>query len=329
MIIGLVLICPLGVQAESKLPDPVAFAVNMELGDLGRAQAWLDAGLPPDFMGSRIGTGLMIGAWEGNLDLMKLFLERGADINRVNDNGESALALAAWRGQKAAVDWLLARGAKLNPGNRRWSALHYAAFTGNDTLLDELIAQGADINARAPNGSTPLMMAVYEGKEDIAKKLLDKGAQTQVKNDWGDGALEWAMRYNRLNIARLVSNAEEFNAAVSRPRESWGEPAKSMSNSRELDQLLSMREKLVARGMAPDSIDRRIAAERMRIAKAEMERAPAKRAPSLEISASRQKPQAQSAQVVYDENGKAMFKAPPATYFGAPKMPAKGPVKNY
>lgn len=330
MIIGVALFSPVAAQTVP-LPNPVAFTHAMELGDVAQATAWLDAGLPPDFMGSRVGSGLTIGAWEGNLELMRLFLSRGADLNRVNGNGESPLALAAWRGNKAIVQWLLERGARLNPGGRQWTALHYAVFAGHAEVADYLIEQGADINARSTNGSSPLMLAIYEGREDFARKLIEKGADRTVRNDWGDGALEWAMRYNHLNIARMVTNPEEFNIAVSQPREKWGEPQRSMRSSKELETLLQMRDRLVERGMATDAIDKRISAERVRIVRSELDRsAPAARAATLEISASRSKPQEQSAQVIYDDKGKPVgFKAPPATYFGTPKMPPKGKVKNY
>jgi hypothetical protein len=314
------------------LPTPVAFVNQMELGDIKQATAWLDAGLPPDFMGSRIGTGLMIAAWEGNLDLMRLFISRGADINRMNGNGETAIAHAAWRGHLHAVQWLLERGARINAPRRQWSALHYAAFAGNDAVADYLIEQGADINAQSTNGSSVLMMAIYEGRESLARKLIEKGADRTPKNDWGDGALEWAMRYNHLNIARMVSNPEEFNIAVSQPKEKWGEPSRSVQMSKELEQLLDMREKLVERGMATDTIDKRIASERARVVRAELDRqAPPARAATLEITASRNKPEAQSAQIIYDDKGKASgYKVPPATYFGKPQMPPKGnKLKNY
>ncbi len=322
---------PLDGQAASSLPTPLAFVHSMELGDVGQAEAWLDQGMAPDFMGSRTGSGLMIGAWEGNLQLMTLFISRGADINHLNANGESALALAAWRGNLEAVKWLLERGARINAGERKWSALHYAVFAGHGEVADYLIAQGADINALSTNGSSVLMMAIYEGREDMARKLLEKGAERAVRNDWGDGALEWAMRYNHLNIARLVTKQEEFNIAVSQPKEKWGEPQRSLRSSKELESLLSMREKLVERGMSTEAIDKRISAERVRIVRSELDKqAPVVRAPTLEISASRNKPQEQSANIVYDDGGKAVgYKVPAATYFGKPRMPPKGNVKNY
>lgn len=315
---------------ERRLPDPVSFTVSMELGDVRQAEAWLEAGLAPDFMGSRIGSGLMIAAWEGKLDLMRLFISRGADINLVNANGESALALAAWRGNLEAVKWLLERGARINAPQRHWSALHYAVFAGHEALADYLIEQGADINALSTNGSSVLMMAVYEGREALARKLVDKGAVRSVKNDWGDGALAWAMRHERLELARLVSDADEFNSAVNQPKESWGKAQRSLRTSPELETLLIMREKLVERGMATETIDRRIASERVRVVRAEMDRPQPASAPMLEITASRGKPAEQSANIVYDGQGKATgYKVPPATVFGTPKMPPKGKVKNY
>lgn len=270
----------------------------------------------------------MIGAWEGHLPLMKLFIARGADINLLNRNGESALTLAAWRGKQEAVKWLLERGARINAGERQWSALHYAVFAGHAEMADYLIAQGADINARTTNGSSVLMMAAYEGHEDIARKLIEKGANPSVKNDWGDGALEWSMRYNRLGIARMVTNAEEFNVAVSQPKEKWGEPSRSMRSSKELENLLAIRERLQARKASTDVIDKRIAAERVRLVRAELDAGAPPRATALEITASRKQPAQQSAKIV-DDAGKPGMPVPPVTYTGKPRMPPKVPVKNY
>ncbi len=316
MIIGMGLALPVHAQFWTRdpaaLPTPTAFVNNMELGDLRQAEAWLDAGLAPDFMGSRIGSGLMIGAWEGNIDAMRLFVSRGADINRMNGNGETAIILAAWRGHLEAVKWLVERGARINAAPRQWTPLHYAVFTGQREVADYLMAQGADINAQSTNGSSVLMMAIYEGREELARLLIEKGADRSLRNDWGDGALEWAMRYNQLNVARMLTNPEEFNIAVSQPKESWGEPTRSLSMSKELEELLEMREKLVARGASTAAIDKRIASERVRIMRSEIDQPKIpQRAATMEITASRKSPKDQSAKIVYEGKGKpADTKAP-------------------
>lgn len=329
MIIGMGVAC--SGWCAATLPDPTSFSIRMETGDIAQAKAWLDAGLDPDFLGSRVGSGLMIGAWEGNIELMRLFISRGADINKANANGETPLALAAWNGRLEAVKWLLERGARINSPGRQWSALHYAVFAGHNDLANYLIEQGADINAVSTNGSSVLMMAIYEGHDDLAKTLIDKGARRDVKNDWGEGAMEWAMRFNRLDIARLVASAPEYKAALNEPKEKWGEPRRSLKSSSELEQLLRMREILAQRSMSTDAIDNRIAAERARIVRSEFNReALPPRAATLEISASRKSPGDQSANIVYGPDGKSRgYKVPPATFSGQARMPPKAPVKSY
>lgn len=196
--------------ARAELPDPVRFSVALELGDITAAKRWLDAGLDPDFEGHLIGTGLMIGAWEGNIALMELFLSRGADIHKTNRFGETALMLATWKNRPEAVHWLLARGARPNRNEREWTALHYAAFAGHAELVDRLISAGADVNARSTNGSTVVMMAAREGHAAIARRLLAAGANPALVNDAGEDAVAWAMRHRHLAIARTLAGAENF-----------------------------------------------------------------------------------------------------------------------
>lgn len=56
------------------------------------------------------------------------------------------------------------------------SILHYVAAAGNSALLNILLAKGADVSVRNRNGETPLHTALENGKEAIAVKLIDAGA---------------------------------------------------------------------------------------------------------------------------------------------------------
>jgi len=294
--------------ARAQLPDPVQFGVRMEAGDLAQAREWLDAGLAPDFHADRIGTGLMIAAWEGNIALMELFVARGADVNQVNAAGEQALLHAAWRGKLGAVKWLVEHGAQVNRGPLQWTALHYAVFAGHAETAQYLIANGADIDARSTNGSSVLMMAVYEGREQLARKLIELGADRSIRNERGDGALEWAMKYKRLGIARLVSDPQQFAAAASLPKQHWAEPVRSLPVAEaavpavfaEIEHLLSVRAILAARGLGDsvDKVDRRIAALR---AQRPVDDTPAA---VLEISASRKAPGDQKARLITERKAK-------------------------
>jgi ankyrin repeat protein len=231
---------------------------------------------------------------------MELFAARGANINLRNALGETALMHAAWKGRIDAVRWLLQRGARADDqrGKLAWTALHYAVFAGHDEIAELLLERGADINARSPNGSSVLMMAVYEGRENTARWLLAHGADTKIRNENGLGALDWAMKFNHLDIARIVSTHEEFLAAANRPKSDWGNAQKSAPIPKDLEDLLNQREILASRNMSLEKIDRRIAAMRAKYARESLKKE-APPAATLEITAERKMPAMQRSRVIY------------------------------
>jgi len=297
-------------------PDPVTYGNRLESGDIVQLREWLAGGLHPDYLADRIGTGLMIAAWRGDIPMMDLLVARGADVNKANELGEQALMHAAWRGQIDAIKWLLRHGARVNSDPMQWSALHYAVFAGQAEAAALLLANGADINARSTNGSSVLMMAVYEGHEDLVRQLLARGADPGMKNEHGDGALAWAFRYNRLSIARLVATPREFASAANQPKAQWGEPKRSKpaaspdlppqeaadARAEQIRDLMNMRAILAARGMADAAgkLDRRIAGLRAQRARANRDVPPIS---VLEISASRDAPDDQQARLVFEADG--------------------------
>lgn len=290
------------------LPDPVAFGVAVELGDTGRVERWLDEGLPPDFVADRIGSGMMIAAWEGNLPLLELFLAHGADINFTNARGEQALLMAAWKGKTEAVRWLLDHGAKVNRDGLQWGALHYAVFAGNADVAKLLMERGADVNGRAPNGSTVLMMAAREGHEELAKALLAAGADPAPKNEWGDDALNWAMRQNNLRIAKLVSSPEAFANAVKAPPQSYGDAIRSVPPPAGIAEI--MKQLRIAEAQGKPTADLRKlfyqAVENFKRGPAPGPKVVSPRAPkALVITADRKKAGAERAELTYGKGANA------------------------
>jgi len=286
-------------------PDRTHFRIQIEVGNIEQAKEWLAAGLDPNYQGDRIGSGLMVAAWEGNIPLMELFLAKGADVNLKNSLGETALMHAAWKGRTQAMQWLLDHGAEVNQGEMQWSALHYAVFAGHRELAKTLVAKGADVNARSTNGSSVLMMAVYEGHEDLTAWLIGQGADRTVRNEWGDGAVEWAMKFDRLKIARMIVDADTFAKVASAPKESWGSTRRSEPASDELKRMLRLREILQDRKLDTAKIDRRIASERARMYRASLDPkalppAQQKATATLEITAQRNAPEEQKARLVVE-----------------------------
>ena len=286
----------------ASLPDPARFSIVVEQGDIAAAREWLDSGLPPDFEGAAIGTGLMIGAWEGNIPMMELFVARGADINRTNRFGEQALLHAAWKGRLEAVRWLVDHGARLNREGKEWAALHYAAFAGHAEVVGYLLERGADVNALSTNGSTALMMAAREGREAIARTLLGAGARPEIVNERGDDALRWAMRYNNLRIAREIAGNARFAAAAAQPAASWGRAVRSQAVPDRADMMLAQARKMEAAGRRDEALKlyrAALAAIRQADAAAGKATAKARAVTGMVISAQRDKPAAQSAALNY------------------------------
>lgn len=301
--LALTLTAPAGAAAE--LPDPVRFAVTIQSGDVATVNGWLEAGLDPEFSADRVGTGLMLAAWEGNIAMMAVFVAHGANVNAMNPSREQPLMHAAWQGHREAVRWLLDRGARINRPGLEWSALHYAVFAGHQDVVNTLIARGADIDALSTNGSTPLMMASREGREELAQLLVNLGANTHIRNDWGDDALTWAMRNGNPQIARVVATPERFADAARAPHGQFGTPTRSLPSPQRLASIMNAIRAAEAEGRPTLALQEEYlaAARELRAARAAEEaraRAEDKTPAALEIRGQRGAPGREQAVLIYE-----------------------------
>jgi ankyrin repeat protein len=131
----------------------------------------------PEFIG---GTPLMYAAHAGNIEVIKLLLAKGADVNARNIVNGSALMLAAQKGDTAVVKLLLERGADAHIKNDYgYTALMYAASSeSNDPeLIRAFLARGAEINVKAKDGETALKLAGRKGRTEIVRLLEKAGAK--------------------------------------------------------------------------------------------------------------------------------------------------------
>jgi uncharacterized protein len=318
--------------AHAEPPDPARFGAAIEAGNVLAARAWLEDGLDPDFLADRIGTGLMIAAWEGNIPMMELFVSRGANVNKTNATREQALMHAAWRGRVEAVRWLLDRGAQLNRKGLEWSAIHYAAFAGQEEVVRLLLERGADVNARSTNGSSALMMAAREGREGVAGILLERGADPAAMNDRGDDALTWAMRYDNPRIARMVSSPERFAEAARKGREAYGPAVRSVSVPERIDALFREMRAAEIEGRLTDDLRNAYFAAVAALEKPPAPPPEAKRVEppkALEITARREAPGEESAVLVFERGpSEPITRGVPETKPAKPLKPAKPRAKK-
>lgn len=146
---------------------------------LDRAPGHLDTYSPEGF------TPLALAAHFGHLEVMRLLIDRGADVNRVAIHRLAVTPLHAalfGRQLEAALllveygaDVTLARG---GAGMTRagWTPLHYAAGMGFSALVQPLLERGADPSHRDEEGKTPLDVAIDANHSGIAAMLRSRGA---------------------------------------------------------------------------------------------------------------------------------------------------------
>ncbi|TRZ04311.1 hypothetical protein DNTS_029107, partial [Danionella cerebrum] len=126
-------------------------------------------------------------AW--NVDVMRFFLERGADFQRADSFGVTPLHVAAALDYEEMLEFLLERGAK------------------NDAVgsLRTLLLNGADITVRDHKGRTPLQLAANFDRSETAQLLLEFGADAGVQDSDGQLCIT-AMIAKMTPVADLAMN---------------------------------------------------------------------------------------------------------------------------
>ncbi len=176
-----------------------------ELGDLQSVRTWIARGLDVNSSDELGNTLLMIACHFGRQDVATDLLEAGADIGRRNRAGDDALMLSALKGELPLAQILVRRGAVLE--YEGWSALHYAAFSGHTGIIKLLIGKGADKNRIAPNGYTPLMLAVRGRHREAVRELLLWDANLEIRGPAGETARSLAQASEDDGVIDLVQRA--------------------------------------------------------------------------------------------------------------------------
>jgi ankyrin repeat protein len=189
---------------------PLAEAVK--LADARMVKSLLDAGAKREAPNQDGETALMLAIKTGEVPIVEMLIKAGANVNTVEKfHNQTPLMYAAAVPRNAGqmVKILLAKDA--NPRPRAlysdWpsqitsepraqyrpsgglTALLYASRGGCFECVEAFVGAGTDVNVPTPEGVTALMLALDNDHNDVAKLLLDRGANPHVWDWWGRTAL--------------------------------------------------------------------------------------------------------------------------------------------
>jgi ankyrin repeat protein len=116
--------------------------------------------------------------------VVRVLLEKGANVDKVSDDGETPLHIAALIGIEAVVAALIGAGADINKMNYVGETpLHFAAVNGHGAVVTALIGAGADVNKRRDDGWTPVFCATINRHKSVVNTLIEAGARPAPRRD--------------------------------------------------------------------------------------------------------------------------------------------------
>lgn len=198
------------------------FKQAIEQGDLDLVKKLLEEGRNLSTWFKDESTPLYCAVAKENGDLLKLLLEKGADVNFSNRyNFGAPLHCACERGRCDFVKLLLEYGAEVNKLSCpiRNTALYVASEKGHLDIVEVLLAKKADTSLVNNQDETPLDVACQNGHLEVVKALVDNGADVNWSGRWEGTPLIYACQEHHFEIAKLLldSGANMNPVGCSRP----------------------------------------------------------------------------------------------------------------
>ena len=164
-----------------------------ELNDPQTAQSFLYAG------------------FEGNLQEVTDYLNRGMDIDQTNISGQTLLMIVAYNGRTDLVKFCLRHGAELDKRDIAGrTPLMYASSGPFPETVKYLLRKGADPNAVDYEDKwTALMYAAAEGHMEVVRILLKKGADPGLRDVVGETAASFARKNGFNELADFLESLSE------------------------------------------------------------------------------------------------------------------------
>ena len=197
---------------EAGAPPTGSMYVALDGGHAEVVSLLLEAGGPADltirYRQSRDSRSLLeIAAAKGYADIVRRLLEGGAPVDMRAPYQETALHGAALYGQLDVVRVLLEWGADVNAQDKQ-TALHAAAIHGDEEVVRILLQAGASPDAlTSASRETPLYFAAANGHENVVSLLLETGVSVDFPERFSRNPMHAAVRARDSEIVRQLLEA--------------------------------------------------------------------------------------------------------------------------
>ncbi|GAB4351242.1 MAG: ankyrin repeat domain-containing protein [Candidatus Abyssubacteria bacterium] len=197
------------------------FLKRVKQSDRQVVELFLAAGMSPDTRDKEGATALMCAAGKGDVDIARLLVEHGADVNVKTKRCGTALIWATGglideeeEDHVEVIRFLVEHGADVNVqpryrgGTLGMTPLMDASHAGNIDVVRFLLEHGANVNAEAHYRRTALMEAVQYAPAEVVRLLLEHGADPNVEMTGPGGtALTLAERMDRPDVVKMLIDA--------------------------------------------------------------------------------------------------------------------------
>lgn len=176
-----------------RAPEPMLRAADKDLVEVVRLL--LDLGVSPDVENGERERGLHLAAYANSLRVAKLLLERGAEVDPVESNWSNTPLGAAVYSQHAEMMELLGRVSR-----DIWELV----YVGNVERVREVLRPQPELAKVSSGGHTPLMWLPPDDESralEIARLLIEHGADPTLRNKEGETAADRARRLGMLHVA--------------------------------------------------------------------------------------------------------------------------------
>jgi len=129
-------------------------------------------------------------------------------VNDYAEDGFTPLGLACYFGQFEVARYLVLKGADVNlPSNNGFHVfpIHSAAAGNYTDIARMLVDNGAQVNVKQQAGATPLHSAAQNGNLELLILLLEHGAETNSRMEGGKLPADLAREKGYAEIAEILS----------------------------------------------------------------------------------------------------------------------------